>query len=258
MVSNAEPVKGLHLFRERFKEFEDCYVLIGGTASLLVLREAGLPFRATKDLDIVLCAEALDDRFFAAFWKFVRDGEYEEREEASGRRRYYRFQRPRNQSFPAMLELFSRAPAGIRAQENMVLTPIPTDSDISSLSAILLDSPYYDWVLNGRRTIEGVKTIGAEHLIPLKARAFLDLSARRANREEIDKAKVNKHRSDIARLTQLLVRAPLKEDVPEEIRADIRRFLIDSGLTSGDLRNLGTQIRDPAVVIDVLTVVYRL
>ena len=34
---------------------------------MLALEEAGLPFRATKDLDIVLCIEALDKTFVAAF-----------------------------------------------------------------------------------------------------------------------------------------------------------------------------------------------
>lgn len=60
-------VKGLDLFRERFRDFADQYVLIGGTACDLILKEAGLHFRATKDLDIVLCIEAIDSRFAKAF-----------------------------------------------------------------------------------------------------------------------------------------------------------------------------------------------
>jgi hypothetical protein len=38
---------------------------------------AGLAFRATKDLDIVLYVEALDAEFVRAFWDFVRGGGYE-------------------------------------------------------------------------------------------------------------------------------------------------------------------------------------
>lgn len=56
-------VKGLDIFREHFKGFEDRYVLIGGTASSIVMEEAGADFRATKDLDIVLCIESLDSDF---------------------------------------------------------------------------------------------------------------------------------------------------------------------------------------------------
>ena len=52
-------IKGLDVFRDHFKDFQGSYVLIGGVACYLVMEEAGVDFRATKDLDIVLCAEAL-------------------------------------------------------------------------------------------------------------------------------------------------------------------------------------------------------
>ena len=44
-------VKGLDIFQAWFAEHADQYVLIGGTAASLTMEEAGLPFRATKDLD---------------------------------------------------------------------------------------------------------------------------------------------------------------------------------------------------------------
>lgn len=47
-------VKGLDIFRQHFAAVADQYVLIGGTAATLAMEEAGLDFRATKDLDIVL------------------------------------------------------------------------------------------------------------------------------------------------------------------------------------------------------------
>ncbi len=53
--------------RDHFREYPGRYVLIGGTASHLALREQGFDFRATKDLDIILCIEALNERFLAAF-----------------------------------------------------------------------------------------------------------------------------------------------------------------------------------------------
>lgn len=63
MAMTLEPIRGLSRFRERFAAYAESYVLIGGAASLLVMEEAGLTFRATKDLDLVLCVEALDSRF---------------------------------------------------------------------------------------------------------------------------------------------------------------------------------------------------
>lgn len=91
MVGELEEVRGLNRFRERFAGLEECYVLIGGTASLLAMREADLAFRGRKDLDIVLCVEALEDRFYEVFWEFIRDGGYNQQGLTSGVRKYYRF-----------------------------------------------------------------------------------------------------------------------------------------------------------------------
>ena len=70
-------VKGLEVFREHFRNYADRYVLIGGAACDIAMTGAGLAFRATKDLDIVLYVEALDTAFVQAFWEFVRAGGYE-------------------------------------------------------------------------------------------------------------------------------------------------------------------------------------
>lgn len=59
-------VAGLDKFREHFADYQDQYLLIGGAAAWLLLDEAGLDARATKDLDIVLAIEVLDPRFAAA------------------------------------------------------------------------------------------------------------------------------------------------------------------------------------------------
>jgi hypothetical protein len=73
-------VKGLDRFRARFAGLEGQYVLIGGTAATLAMAQAGLDFRATKDLDIVLHIEALTPAFGTAFWAFVEAGGYEIRQ----------------------------------------------------------------------------------------------------------------------------------------------------------------------------------
>ena len=59
-------VRGLDTFARFFAGDEARYVLIGGVASPLVLEDAGLQARATKDLDIVLCVESMDADFGAA------------------------------------------------------------------------------------------------------------------------------------------------------------------------------------------------
>jgi hypothetical protein len=216
-------VRGLEIFRERFSGNADQYVLIGGAACDVIMEEAGLGFRATKDLDIVILAEALDADFGKRFWGFVEEGGYEQRERCSGRKEFYRFQKPKNPDFPAMLEIFSRAPDTIAVSDKSVLTPLPIDEDIASLSAILLDETYYKALTANRRVVDGVAVLDERLLIPFKAKAHLDLTARREAGEEIDSKTVRKHRSDVFRLLQLL---PGRErvELSEEVAADLSAF----------------------------------
>lgn len=126
-------MKGLDVFRAHFEGLANHYVLIGGAACEIVMEEVGLDFRATKDLDIVILVEALDAAFGERFWAFVEAGGYQQRERSSGRKEFYRFQKPNNGNFPAMLELFSRAPDAIAPISDSALTPLPIDEDIASL-----------------------------------------------------------------------------------------------------------------------------
>jgi hypothetical protein len=83
------------MFREHFAALSEQYVLIGGTAATLAMAEAGLDFRATKDLDIVLHIEALSPNFGTAFWTFVEHGGYEIRQASdTGKPVLYRFKNP--------------------------------------------------------------------------------------------------------------------------------------------------------------------
>lgn len=218
-------VKGLDIFRDHFAALADQYVLIGGTAATLAMEDVGLSFRATKDLDIVLHIEALSPKFGDAFWAFIEHGQYEIRQASdSGKPVLYRFRNPRDERFPAMLELFCRSPKGIKLAEGARLTPIPFDEAVASLSAILVDDEYYTFILEGRRQLDGLPWIGAEQLIPLKACAWLDLSARKAEGQKIDGKDIRKHANDVMRLSQLL--APdSRIPITTRIAADLRRFL---------------------------------
>jgi hypothetical protein len=95
-------VRGLDVFKAHFSSYVDQYLLIGGTACEVVMSEVGLDFRATKDLDIVLCIEAIDSAFVRAFWEFVRAGGYHQQEGDSDRRQYYRFRHPTAPDFPLL------------------------------------------------------------------------------------------------------------------------------------------------------------
>jgi len=190
-------VRGLDVFREHFAGHADQFVLIGGTAATLMMEEAGLEFRATKDLDIVLDIEALSPAFGAAFWRFIEAGRYEIRQASrTGKPVLYRFQKPADERFPIMLELFCRAPDGIYLAEGAHLTPIPIDEAVASLSAILVDDAYYAFILAGRKEVDGLPMVGEDRLIPLKARAWLDLTERHARGEHVDAKDIRKHAND--------------------------------------------------------------
>ncbi|MHB1514332.1 MAG: nucleotidyl transferase AbiEii/AbiGii toxin family protein [Acidiferrobacteraceae bacterium] len=218
-------MKGLDIFRGYFAGHADQFVLIGGTAATLAMEDAGLAFRATKDLDIVLHIEALNASFGEVFWKFVEEGGYEIRQASNtGKPVFYRFQKPANERFPVMLELFCRAPYGIKRAEGSHLTPIPLDEAVASLSAILLDDDYYAFIMAGRKESDGLPWVGEDRLIPLKAGAWLDLNARRARGEPVDMKNIRKHANDVIRLSQLLapkVRIPLAARIGD----DLNRFL---------------------------------
>lgn len=181
---------GLEVFQHHFAQHANRYVLIGGVAASLVMEEAGLDFRATKDIDLVLVVEAMDADFGQHFWQFIEAGGYQMRERSAGKPQFYRFQKPRDRSFPAMLELFSRIPDGLVLAADAHLTPIPIDEAVSSLSAILLDADYYDFIVAGASMLQNMACVGTDRLIPLKANAWLDLSARVARGEVIDSRNV--------------------------------------------------------------------
>ena len=251
-------VRGLDLFRESFSAFQDRFVLIGGTASTLVMEEVGLSFRATRDLDIVLCLENFDEDFARALWRFVKTGGYASRQGSSGKRLLYRFHGPGRSDYPEMLELFSRVPDALALSADAHLTPIPAVDEASSLSAILLDPDYYGFIRSGRRILAGLPIVGPDRLIPLKARAWLDMSERRAAGGQVDERDIRKHRNDIFRLYSVLD-PQVTVMVPDPIRDDLRRFVSALPAETGIiLPNLGLRNTTLNEVLQALVAAYRL
>jgi hypothetical protein len=123
-----------------------------------------------------------------------------------------------------MLELFCRTPDGIRLAPDSQLTPIPVGDSIASLSAIILDEDYYAFIIRGSQVVDGLPWIGVEQLIPLKARAWLDLSDRKRRGEAIDSKDIRKHGNDVIRLSQLLT-ADSRVALAPAIGRDMSAFL---------------------------------
>ena len=233
-------VRGIEIFRDHFAGNEDQYVIIGGAACDLLFGKAGLPFRATKDIDMVLCVEVVDAAFGEKFKAFLDAGGYQARERGGGKKEFYRFHKPTDANFPYMIELFSRRPdnafillywqpflARFTPQtlpENSGIIRVAVDDDLVSLSAILLDDGYYQALQSAKRMVDGVPVLDETVLIPFKARAFLNLTDEAAKGEKVDQKNIRKHRNDVFRLLQLLPEEA-KVEMPEQIRNDLRKFL---------------------------------
>ena len=98
------------------------------------------------------------------------------------------------------------------------------DEDISSLSAILLDDDYYEFLKQGKVTVDGVTVLDAAYLIPFKAKAWMDLTDRKAAGEHVDSKNIKKHKNDVFRLTEL-IDPTAKVVAPQGVYADIQEFV---------------------------------
>lgn len=248
-------VTGFAEFRKWFEEFEGQYVVIGGTACDLLMEDADIPFRATKDIDIVLIVESMTREFGKHFWQYIKEADYKHRNKNTGEVQFYRFTEPKSKAYPYMIEIFSKKPEFISLEEDAVLTPLPIADEISSLSAILLNDSYYEFLKKGQIIINGIPVLKAECLIPFKAKAWLDLSERKARGERIDSKAIRKHKNDVFRLTSLLT-VNSRQELIGEIYEDMRAFLAEMQEESVDLKSLGIRGGNKENRIDMLYACY--
>lgn len=217
-------IAGLDRFREFFKNDHEYFCLIGGVAAMEWLGDAGLNPRATRDLDLVLIVESLNDRFLGRLWEFIKAGRYENLQRSTGQRIYYRFNRPQEPDYPFMIEIFTRQPDGLTIFGDPDVVPIPAGEDASSLSAILMDDDYYALVRDHRAVRQGLSLLTPESLILLKGRAWLDLSRRKSDGHSVNDKDIKKHRNDIFKLA-LLLPTDQPMSVAQSILKDLHEFL---------------------------------
>lgn len=251
-------VRGIESFREWFRGYEEQYAIIGGTACDLLMDSEGLDFRATKDIDLVLIIEAVDAAFGRRFWEYVISAGYKHRNKSTGRPQFYRFMNPESQDFPAMIELFTRKPDTVILPEDAVLSYLPMDEDVSSLSAILLNDDYYEFLRQGRIRIAGVTVLDAPYLVPFKARAWLDLSDRKVAGEHVDSRNIRKHKNDVFRLTELFGQnqKPFPY-LPDAVKNDMQKFIEKMTSEDIDLKQLGIHDRSRETVLNELRSMYQ-
>lgn len=250
-------VTGIDSFREWFKGYENHYVIIGGTACDILMSEGGLLFRATKDIDMVLIVEAIDHEFGKKIWDYIKEAGYRSCNRSSGNPQFYRFSYPRSDKYPAMIELFARKLDIIKLPEDAVLTPLPLDDELSSLSAILLDKDYYNFMKNGKVIVDGVSVLEPMHIIPFKAKAWLDLTNRKNNGENVDSKNIRKYKNDVFRLSDL-VDVDAKIPVSKGVYEDIFDFINRMDDEEIDVNQLGIKNKTKEQILKELRNIYIL
>jgi len=123
-----------------------------------------------------------------------------------------------------MIEIFSRKPSDIDLAEGQHIVPIKLDADSASLSAILLNDDYYALVREQHNDERNLPFANPAALIPLKARAYLDLEERALKGEQGKGKDIAKHRTDVFRIAATLPGEP-GPTIPALVQEDLRRFL---------------------------------
>ncbi|MDU5333059.1 nucleotidyl transferase AbiEii/AbiGii toxin family protein [Enterococcus sp.] len=217
------PINSNEKFLAAFKEFKEHYVLIGGTATSLILAQYDLKSRTTKDYDLVIIDDKKDKAFYKALVRFFQEGSYAPTV-MDKERKLYRFTTT-DSDYPAVIELFCVIPDWFRSE--LRTAPVHFDEEMS-LSALLLDKDYYHLLEQGKSVIDGYSVLDNKHLIIFKAKAWLDLSEKKeAGTTRVDSRNIKKHLNDIARLTGSLTdtnKIPLNDKVQEDMRAFLDRL----------------------------------
>ncbi|MDX2246197.1 MAG: hypothetical protein SF052_05455 [Bacteroidia bacterium] len=216
-------VVGLQKFREHFNDYQDSYLVIGGSACDIILEEAGFIPRATDDIDIILIIEALNSAFIERFWEFIKLGNYQVQQKEREKRNCYRFKNSLNEGFPKQIELFCRTPDAIDIRGDSYLTPIPVDEGLSGLSAILLNDAYYQFTKNQSAYKDDIHFAKPESIICLKAYAYLDNKSRKESGQNVQSKDIAKHKNDIFRMIFMLNPGSIII-VPDEIKRDLQKF----------------------------------
>jgi len=217
-------IQGLDHFKEYFKEDLDKFILIGGAATILSLESIGMSrYKGTKDLDLVFVIELLDNAFIKRFLEYVRLGEYETKV-TNGKSQFYRFENPKSDDFPKMIEILSRKPDIFIEIDLKTANKLTVAEEVASLSALILDENYYQFIRVNSVLQEGIYIASMECLVILKIRAYNDLKQKKEEGDpNVHSGDVNKHKNDVFRIAQNF-NPNQKLQVTKYMKDDIKRF----------------------------------
>lgn len=189
--------------------------------------------------------------------EYITEAGYEHLNKSSGKVQFYRFTSPKSKDYPYMIELFSRNPEFIVLSDDAILTPLPIDDEVSSLSAILLNEAYYELLKEGHTVIDGIPVLKPTCLIPFKSKAWLDLNERKAVGEHVDSKNIRKHKNDVFRLAQLLT-ADTRQSITPDIAENMKSFLTAMESEDVDLKSISVRGTDKKTIMSMMYRCYGL
>ena len=220
-------MEGLEKFREAFEAYSENYVIIGGTACEIAMTGTTVRPRATHDIDMIVVVEKMTPDFASRFWQFVREAGYrpEKRKSKDGetpKYELYRFLGGRP-DYPEMIELLSRHPDILGEPKGLLIEPLLTEGDASSLSAIIMDDNFYHFTISHSILTDGIRHADTAALIALKSRAYLNLLQDKKADRHVNSRDIKKHRSDV--LKNVVITENEDIEAPTAIVSCIKEFV---------------------------------
>lgn len=91
-----------------------------------------------------------------------------------------------------------------------------------------------------------------------KAKAWLDLTKRKSNGEQIDSKNIRKHKNDVYRLTELLnLSAEPLLNIPDSVKNDMKDFIDCMMAEDVDLNQLGIPNTSKEYLLESLRTLYQ-
>ena len=103
--------------------------------------------------------------------------------------------------------------------------------------------------------IDGVTVLDAAYLIPFKAKAWMDLTDRKAAGEYVDSKNIKKHKNDVFRLTEL-IDPTSKVMAPQGVYEDIQNFVQRMQTDRVDIKQLGLAGRTKEQILEEVKEMY--
>ena len=202
------------------------YFIIGGHAAAYNLSLQDLPFRKTKDFDIVIVSEATSEDFCKDLVSLLISGGYKHSYKSSIKKRVaYRFESPANIGYPEIIEFFVREGVHSQSLDNrFAKLDIVIDDD--KLSAMVLNQEIYEFALKHLVEINELMFVDKPCLIALKSYAYFE-NLKLFREGKVSSNSYKKHLRDILRIIGSMTEIDLKKinDLPIQLKESMEKII---------------------------------